>query len=147
MIGALAVCLLHSVAAADSRHEFNDQDLANLLKNETRGVIYLWSPHMPYSVHGATEARRVVEGLGLKSVLLLDPYAESALANRVLRSHHLPYSAMRRAHAKDLSKMGATQHFPTAIVFERGQLDVQMLPGYTPPSDLHAYIRQRLKNF
>ena len=147
LIGALVLSLLHSVASADSPREFNDRDLARLLKNHTRGVIYLWSPHMPYSVQGASEVQRVAHELAVESVLLLDPYAESELTDHVLRSQHLPSSATRRVRADVLANRGATQHFPTAIVFERGRLDVQMLPGYTPPEDLRAYIRERLKNF
>jgi len=147
LIGSLVLCLLHSVTNADLAREFNDHDLARLLKNHTRGVIYLWSPHMPYSVQGASEARRVAQELAVESVLLLDPYADSELTSHVLQSQRLPSSATRRVRADALAKRGATQHFPTAIVFERGRLDVQMLPGYTPPEDLRAYIRQRLKNF
>jgi len=147
LIGTLVLSLLHSVASADSPREFNDRDLARLLKNHTRGVIYLWSPHMPYSVQGASEAQRVAQELAVKSVLLLDPYAEPALTDHALKSQRLPASATRRVRASALAKMGATQHFPTVILFERGRLDSQMLPGYTPPSDLRAYIRQRLNNF
>ncbi|MDH3715201.1 MAG: hypothetical protein OET44_15305 [Gammaproteobacteria bacterium] len=147
LIGALAVCLLHGAAVADSPQEFNDRDLALLLENGARGVIYLWSPHMPYSAQGASEVQRVAAGLGVKSVLLLDPYAEPALTDLVLQSQRLPHSAARRVRAEALLSMGATQHFPTAIVFERGRLDVRMLPGYTPPQDLGVYIHQRLKNF
>jgi hypothetical protein len=141
------VCLLSTAAAADSRQVFDDRDLALLLENDARGVIYLWSPHMPYSAQGASEVQRVAAELDLKSVILLDPYADPALTDSALRAQRLPYAATRRVHAEALLRMGATQHFPTAIVFERGRLDAQMLPGYTPPRDLRVYIRQRLDDF
>jgi hypothetical protein len=146
LVGVLAVCVLHTAATADSRQAFRDRDLALLLENESRGVIYLWSPHMPYSAQGAREVQRVAAGLGLQSVVLLDPYADPALTDNAMLSQHLPYGAKRRVYARALLQMGATQHFPTAIVFESGRLDAQMLPGYTPPRDLRVYIRQRLKN-
>ncbi|MDH3453208.1 MAG: hypothetical protein OEN20_12405 [Gammaproteobacteria bacterium] len=147
LIGALAICLAQSAVAEDTSQPFTDHDLARLLDNHTRGVIYLWSPHMSYSVRGAAEAQRVVDGLGLVSVLLLDPHAEPALVASVRRSHRLPDSATRRMRASALWDIGATQHYPTVVVFASGRLDAQMLPGYTPPGDLRAYIRQRLQDF
>lgn len=133
--------------AADQPSSFDDADLAALLHRVSSGVIYLWSPHMPYSLAGAAEARGVATELGLQPVLLLDPYADAALAIAASRKHRLPATAMRRARADALWRMGATQHFPTAVVFESGRLDAQMLPGYTPPADLRAFIRQRLNRF
>lgn len=146
LIGALAVCLA-CAAPAHAGRDFDDHDLAALLAGGARGVIYLWSPHMPYSVQGARDVHRVAADLGLTAVLLLDPYAEPALTEQVLRAQRLPASAARRVRARALLERGVTQHFPTVVVFERGRLDAQMLPGYTPPRALRAFIRQRLLAF
>jgi len=144
---ALAICLLQNQAGAGVSTPFTDQDLANLLASASRGVIYVWSPHMPYSVRGAVEARRLIDQLELTPILLLDPNADAALASREREGHVLPVSAMRRMQATSLWRMGVTQHFPTVVVFADGRLDAQMLPGYTPPADLLAFIRQRLQSF
>ncbi len=146
-LGALLACLLQGAVTADlPPTPFHDRDLGSLLREHASGVIYLWSPHMPYSVQGAREAREVAQALGIRSVLLLDPYAEPALAGSAARSSRLPARALRRMRAGALSRMGATQHFPTAVVFAAGRVDALMLPGYTPPGDLRAYILQRLVN-
>lgn len=146
-LGALLGCLvLGAASAALSPPDFHDRDLDSLLHEQGSGVLYLWSPHMPYSVQGAREARQVADALGIRPVLLLDPYAEPALAGSTARVNRLPAGALRRMRAGRLSRMGATQHFPTAVVFAAGRVDVRMLPGYTPPADLRDFIRQRLMN-
>ena len=147
LIGTLALSLLHTATGAQTLQDFRDRDLALLLQSESPGVIYLWSPHMPYSVQGAAEVQRVAHELAVRAVLLLDPHAEPSLTRDVIDSHRLPVSATRKARADVLAGRGATQHFPTVIVFEGGRLDERMLPGYTPPDDLRAYIRQRLNDF
>lgn len=147
LIGALVVFMTHSATAADAGRAFTDRDLARLLDTAGRGAIYLWSPHMPYSLRGAVEAKHLLEGLGLTAVLLLDPRAESSMAQRARRTHRLPDDAMRRIRADALWRIGATQHYPTVVVFAAGRLDTQMLPGYTTPSVLSSYIHHRLQNF
>jgi len=140
----LAASALALLAAAAHAQTFSATDLDRLLHAQRAGVIYLWSPHMPYSVRGAREAAAVAARLQLNLTLLLDPFADPRLAAQTGRSQGLPAAALRTVQAPALLARGATQHFPTVIVFRDGHLAPGMLPGYTPPDRLGAYLAREL---
>lgn len=141
---ALIVSLTVPVLAAADAGALDDAALARLLEARERGVIYLWSPHMPYSATGAVEASTLARTLRLPLTLALDPQADAQLAARARARLALPAQALQRARAQALHARGATLHFPTVMVYRDGRLDAQMLPGYTPPAALAEFLQERL---
>lgn len=124
---------------------FTDHDLETLLaSSRAGGLIYIWSPHMPYSVKGLREIRAVGERLDLTVTPLLDPQADAALSASVVDEEALPFTALRYLKSTKLFERGATLHFPTLLVFSHGRVSQQMLPGYTSPAVYEAFIKNQL---
>ena len=124
--------------------EFDDAELRTVLSQHERGLIYVWSPHMPYSVQGLIEILELGGQHDLHVVALLDPFAERALVLQTLRQHGLPGTASRRVRSPQLLTRGVTLHYPALLVFHEGALDDQLLPGYTTPAAYLAFIESRL---
>lgn len=124
---------------------FSDDDLEDLLRSRRAGgLIYVWSPHMPYSVKGLRDMAVLGARVGMPVTPLLDPYAETTLSVRVVQEAELPREALRSLASPTLFARGATLHFPTLLVFAHGRLAEQMLPGYTSPAVYETFIEEQL---
>lgn len=128
--------------------QFTDAALARLLDAETlpgvSGILYIWSPHMPYSVQGLAEVLALGKRLELTVVPLLDPDADAGLAARVVQARHLPREVLRPMRSNRLLERGVTLHYPTLVLFREGRLLESMLPGYVSPAVCEAFVRGRL---
>lgn len=134
-----------STEAASHDPVFSDVDLEELLlSTPAGGLIYVWSPHMPYSVKGLRDIADIGGRVGLSVTPLLDPYAEARLSARVVEEAGLPPAALRSLNSPALFDRGATLHFPTLFVFAHGRLAEHMLPGYTSPAVYEAFIEEQL---
>ncbi len=116
--------------------EFSDFDLDKLIRqSKAEGFsnlywIYIWSPHMNYSVRGLREAGRIAQmDRRVHLVPILDPNA------RTEGSEHPILTSDR------LIEEGALLHFPAVFLIRNGRLSKVRL-GYDA-SDLAREILQR----
>ncbi len=108
----------------------SDADLITRVARGGRGVVLLWSPHMPLSVDQHAVLARVARDLGLAVVPLLDPSADAGYAERVARERGLPPEATRPLGGIELAFRGMTTHTPSLQVFADGALRGPVLFGY-----------------
>jgi hypothetical protein len=123
---------------------FNDADLTAVLASGARGVLYLWSPHMPLSVDGYAAVATAARARGLNVEPLLDPAADRAFAATAAAAHGLPASAVRVADAVELQFRELALHAPSAAVFAGGQLVGPVLRGYRTADEYSAFISRVL---
>ena len=125
-------------AASDDERErrpaagpaFTDRDLDALLAAPGRGVIYLWSPHMPLSVDGWAELTRAAASRRLTVEPLLDPQADRGFAAAASAGGRLPPSALRVVDSVELQFRELALHAPSIAVFAGGRLVGPLLRGY-----------------
>lgn len=118
----------------------SDADLITLVAREDRGVILLWSPHMPLSVDQHAVLARVAGNLGLTVVSLLDPAADPDYATRVARERTLPADSTRPLGGVELALRGMATHTPSLQVFAGGQLIGPVLYGYRSDDALRTVL-------
>jgi hypothetical protein len=109
---------------------FTDSELITRVVRGGRGVILLWSPHMPLSVDQHAVLASVAGDLGLEVEMLLDPGADAAYAARMVRERNLPASALRPLGGIELALRGMTTHTPSLQLFADGKLVGPVLYGY-----------------
>ena len=122
---------------------FSDQDLATLVRSG-RGVIYVWSPHMPLSLDAVAPLSAAARALGLAVTLLLDPAADPAFAARVAAERGLPAPALRVADSVELQFRDVLVHAPAAQAYADGQLAGSAYPGGHTADEYTAYFRRVL---
>jgi len=126
---------------------FSDADLQSLLdasrSRHSKGLIYVWSPHMRYSVRGAKEIYGVADALGLELTVLLDPVADSDLARVVARRERLDVRALRALASRELHARGMLLHLPAFVVYEDGRVIEAVYRGYKPRGRLTRILEER----
>lgn len=108
---------------------FSDHDLAGLVRSGRRGVVHLWSPHMPLSVDAIEPLTTAARARGLTVDLVLDPAADPAFAARVVRERGLPEAALRVADSVELRFRDALVHAPSVLVYDGGAIAGSVYPG------------------
>jgi hypothetical protein len=123
---------------------FSDADLTAVLASGTRGVLYLWSPHMPLSVDGHAALATAARARGLTVEALLDPAADRAFAATEAADRGLPASALRVADAVELQFRELSLHAPSAAVFAGGRLVGPVLRGYRTADEYSEFFSRVL---
>jgi hypothetical protein len=124
---------------------FGDSDLITRIARDDRGVVLLWSPHMPLSVDQHTVLAPVARELGLTVVPLLDPAADAGYAVRVAQERNLPPEAARPLGGVELAFRGMTTRTPSLQVFAGGRLIGPVLYGYRSAEPLRAALAAALE--
>lgn len=130
------------------REDFTDADLVETLSSRLsngKGIIYLWSPHMPLSIKGVKEMESIAKNLNIAFFPLLDPYADIELATSQVRKMQLSNSALRKLASESLALGGAANHFPTQMVFRSGKIENIPRPGYIYPPTAKKYVEDLIK--
>lgn len=124
---------------------FTDVDLQDFINKNNSGIVYAWSPHMPYSVRGLPEARELARKLKIGFVAVLDPEASDQLTAQVAKKHHIEQDDLRRYSSIELEARGMSLHFPSLLVFKEKKFRGPMLPGYWDEvSALERHVKKRL---
>lgn len=137
---ACAVSELAVASPPPPQGAFGDSDLITRIAREDRGVVLLWSPHMPLSVDQHAVLARVAPDLSLTVISLLDPAADPDYAARVSRERGLPAEATRPLGGVELALRGMTTHTPSLQVFAGGRLIGPVLYGYRSEAPLRAAL-------
>jgi hypothetical protein len=123
---------------------FSDADLAGVLAASSRGVLYLWSPHMPLSVDGYGAVVAAAKARGLAVEPLLDPAADRAFARTEAAARALPAPALRVADAVELQFRELALHAPSALVYARGRIVGSPLKGFRTADEYGAFFDREL---
>ncbi len=119
---------------------FSDADLTALLARPGRGVLYLWSPHMPLSVDAYRAITDAAAARGLAVHVILDPGADRAFAAAEQARGALPVAALRVVDSVELQFRDVLVHAPTVQVFIAGTLVGSPLPGAHTSDEYGQYL-------
>ena len=119
---------------------FDDDDVQRLVGANGRGVIYLWSPHMPLSIDGFRSLRTAAETRGLTVYAVLDPAADRTFAATSLAAAGLPATALRVADSVELLFRDVVLHAPSIQAYGGGHLRGSAFPGYHSAEDYGAFL-------
>ena len=123
---------------------FSDSELIMRVARTDRGVVLLWSPHMPLSVDQHAVLADVARELGLVVVPVLDPAADRAYADRVALERGLSPESTRPLAGVELAFRGMTTHTPSLQVFAAGELAGPVLYGYRNAAALRLALETTL---
>lgn len=133
---------------------FTDADLKKLLSSGKKGMIYMWSPHMVYSVEQSENYAAVARKKKMEFTAVLDPMvpvAEAAAAMKtqkkaVVGSRRIAsVSDLRKLNSIDLYMREATLHFPTVFVYKNGKIHPHRIIGVLTPQGLSNAVDQWLE--
>ncbi len=125
-----ALCLFPVIALA---LPFTDGELNRVMRNHPRGLIYVWSPHMPLSVQGLPEARALAKEMGLAFTAVVDAHAAAPAGDWTLAS-------------PKLLRLGVANHYPAMVIHRHGRLLPHYVQGYEPPAGLRRYLSDILQD-
>ena len=108
---------------------FTDHDLWQLLQKSKKGIIYLWSPHMPYSIGNFYPLQRVSKKLGIPVTVLMDPHAQKQEIAKVSKQFSLAKTFTRRNASEQLFSKGSALHYPNFFFYKDGQIKTLQLFG------------------
>lgn len=108
---------------------FSDATLREAVRRYPAGIIYAWSPHMPFSVAGTKAIRRAAEKLHTKLFLVLDPHADPQIAEKVAVKHHFSPGSLAPIESIEMFNRGILNHFPSVILFSHGKILSRTIPG------------------
>lgn len=122
---------------------FTDKSLANLLAGNKKGLIYIWSPRMVYSVTEFRNFRDVAKKKGWEFIALLDPQVSDSDAKAAASKYQLEYQG-RRLASVDLYMREGLLHYPSVYVYNNGKLHPDRLIGVLTQKDLGDLAEQKM---
>ncbi len=99
----------------------DDRELTELLRSNGAGLIYLWSPSLPFSVQGLDVIREIAAHEGLPLKILKESAASS-----------------------ELRTLGAFNHFPALLVYRAGHLTSSAHIGFRGRDEWTRIIHDEL---
>lgn len=123
---------------------FDDSYFETIAAANPQGILYVWSPHMPYSLKGWEPVRNAAKKLGLPVFPVLDPHASALLLSEMPPEFNLLKATSRRLESWELIHRGVGQHFPTAVLFSRGRVVGPVFPGVKSEDQYVEFFKEFL---
>ena len=140
---------------------FTDSDLLALVGKNRRGVIYVWSPHMPYSyarkqgelgaagidnVKAAVALLEEQTGKDIEITVAADAAATPELIDSLVAAEpSLTPDMARPVQSMELLYRNVNQHYPALLVYEGGRISRHVYPGVETPEKYASYILGQLE--
>ncbi|MGV3707703.1 MAG: hypothetical protein ACO1Q7_02605 [Gemmatimonas sp.] len=131
-------------AAGANGDALTDASLDSLMRANTRGMIYVWSPRMPLSIKGLTEARAAAHDLGIPlTAVVAAPLDEdrSQVDSTIVRA-----SDWRRLQSIELFYRNATVHYPATLFYQNGRIIDGVFPGYKNRETLRQFAGRQFES-
>jgi hypothetical protein len=123
---------------------FTDNDLEKLLQSKKRGLIYLWSPRMPYSVTDFKKFRKAADRMHLDFIPLLAPNVPLSEALEALKVQKVEFKGQKMA-SLELRMLNGDLHYPSFFVFGFGALNPKRIVGIFKNDDFDEIIQLRIR--
>ena len=120
---------------------FTDNDLVKLIGQNKKGVLYIWSPRMVYSVNHSEDYFQLAKKNKFEFTSLLANDVSFNEADQALKTKKQKFSG-RKLASVDLYMRDATLHYPTFLVYNNGQIHSKRIVGINTPEDFQNLINQ-----
>jgi hypothetical protein len=122
---------------------FTDKEIANFLKHNKAGVIYLWSPRMGLSEKGIKEIKLATKAMKLPVLILMDKdVSDKEFATL---SKKIGKDVTRRIDSFDFKMRNVSMHFPALMVFKDGKILSGVKYGYENAEGYQRDLRNKLR--
>lgn len=136
-------CKLNVVDTSFDVVGFNDQELEKLLKENDKGAILLWSPHMTLSVYELVEMQDYLKSLKIPVKVVLDLNADKRFSKKILKKYNLPLDYLTLMNSRKLEEFGINVHYPSLVFYKKEKL-IKRVPGYNSELKLKNMIKKYL---
>lgn len=126
------------------RGAFTDEYLKQITQNNAKGLIFAWSPHMPYSQPGIENIRKAAAELNVPVFLVLDPKADERGVAQAKKAWGLQDKDIKRMESVELLYRGLLNHFPGAIAFKDQKVIQSGYVGLKTESEYVTYFKKVL---
>ncbi len=129
---------------------FTDQDLAKLVGKNKKGLIYMWSPKMVYSVALFEQYADLAKKNKFEFTAVLANDVSFNEADTALKTIKEKFNDRKLASTESLLKLAsvdlymrdATLHYPAVIVYNNGKIQSKRIVGVNTPVDFENMINQ-----
>ena len=129
---------------------FTDQDLAEIVGKNKKGLIYMWSPKMVYSVVLFEQYAELAKKNKFEFIPVLANDVSFDEAEAALKTIKEKFTDRKLASIESLLKLAsvdlymrdATLHYPTVIVYNNGKIQSKRIVGVNTPVDFENMINQ-----
>lgn len=135
---------MKSIAPDFKARWFDDKALAKLIKENPKGMIYVWSPGMVYSVKFYHYFQETAAKMKLKFVPVLGPRVNINEVSSITRELKAPYSRVKM-NSVELYMRNTTSHFPTTLIFKEGKINNLPIVGVMEKDELERTVKDRLE--
>jgi hypothetical protein len=127
-----------------NKNVFTDDDLESLIKKNEKGMLYIWSPGMVYSMDSYPVFKNAAAKLNLPLTVLMDPYFDEERGAKIAKDFKIPYMN-RRVESVELLMRNISTHYPETLIYCNGKLSYQRIIGAMTPEVLEDEIKASLK--
>jgi hypothetical protein len=125
-------------------NQYKDENLILTLKSNAWGAIYVWSPHMPWSILGLKEIKKAVEKMNGHLTVLMDPLASSGAMADSLKRGSVTHEHTARVAARELIERNLGLHYPVLFVYKDQFISNRTYKGYKNPQAFEAWLKGEL---
>jgi hypothetical protein len=143
-------CRVQTITRTESfskeRAGYTDKDLQNTLEAHPWGIIYVWSPYMPYSMLALKEIKKATAAKGGHLEILLDPMANPKDTKEAVDKGLVKKGELKPATSRELWSRGEKLHYPIAYLYKDRFLSNREYVGYKKEKTYEEWITAELAN-
>jgi hypothetical protein len=125
-----SIILLATINSGAAVVEYTDSTFLKEKSADRLTLIYSWSPRMPLSLTGYSDAERFAREHDINFEPVADPDVSEAEIRKSLIKSHLNVRDVQQDHSILLQSVGTKLHFPS-YVFVGGKLkEPHLVPGH-----------------
>jgi hypothetical protein len=124
---------------------FSDLDLITSVEQNKKGIVFVWSPHMPCSVKGLHSIQKTAEVMHLPLIALLDPASNRAFAKKLAQKEKFPDTVLRTVDSMELLLRGMTQYLPSVQIFSNQVMQGPVFRGFQDNTNYQRFVESNLQ--
>lgn len=123
---------------------FTDVDLLKYMNESKTGLVYTWSPNMPWSIQGIKEIKQAAKELNVPVKIFLSSGSDQKLVKDLLDTKVVAAEDAKEHASLELTMRGMTMHDPSLIWFKEGRLQRWARPGHETSENFVSYLKREL---
>ncbi len=127
------------------KNRFTDEALKKYMEENPKGLIYVWSANMPWSVEGMDEVREAAKALHVPVKIVMSPQSDAKLTADLLAQKKITKEDTEMHASLEFVMRGMTIHDPSILAFNNGKLSRWARPGRETKTLLVKFYSKELK--
>ncbi len=127
------------------KNRFTDEALKKFMDENPKGLIYVWSANMPWSVEGMKQIREAARDLKVPVKIVMSPMSDAKLTADLLAQKKIIKEDTEMHASLEFVMRGMTIHDPSVLAFKNGHLSRWARPGRETKTLLVKHYAKELK--